>query len=1112
MRNIFYILAFSLLHCFMSSSSGQTIHYVLNTTIEPAEAGIDVEAVISMPENEPASIVFELNSALEVYHNSDNIHLSKLKNQGDPSGMGMDRDGTGSSSKIKLNRYELNFIGPGREFSLKYRGRIEFPISQGIEDYQRGFSVSPGIISETGVYLAGSTYWIPTFRDHFFSYELSTSLPEGWSSVSQGERTMNELMDDRNHNKWSSPEPQEEVFLIAARFHEYSLTMSNGVSAMAFLRSKDDALANRYLGVTEQYTLMYEEMIGSYPYTKFALVENFWETGYGMPSFTLLGEKVIRFPFILHSSYPHELLHNWWGNSVYVDFETGNWCEGLTTYLADHLIKEQRDQAVEYRRTTLQKYSDFVSPENDFPVSEFLSRFNAVTETVGYGKSMMFFHMLRLRIGDDAFTRGLQDFYENNRFRKAGFEDIKNSMEKLSGQDLGAFFRVWIEKPGAPQIMLSNAEIIGVDRIRFQIRQVQDAPYDLQIPVYITTEKGVQKELITAGKAETNVSLVTRGKALKIELDPFYDIFRIVDPREVPPAFSKILASSENLIVLPSAAGKEKTEIYRDFADKWSQRNRDNMRIVFDDQIESLDTAATAWIMGKENRFAHLIANQIRAYGDGIPEKLKIADAGYEGISDTELIITVFEPDNYDKQMVFFEIGNRAAVDGLVRKLPHYGRYSYLGFQGDEADNMLKGQWEVPDSPLSYVFEGSGSVAPASEKRKALGELRPLFSKQRMSEHVEFLASEEMKGRGLGTTELDMAADYIAGKFRQYGLRPVNNSFFQEFSQEFEGKGRLQVKNVIGIIEGTDPQLSQNPVVLSAHYDHLGLGWPDVRTGNEGMVHYGADDNASGVAIMLEIANALANNYQPRRTVIFAAFTAEEAGLKGSRHFVGNLNTMFSGTPLANVNLDTNGRLHGKNPMVLNANSAREWRFIFMGTGHTTGISCDLIEQDLDASDQVAFLEKGIPAIQLFSGPHEDYHRPDDTPDKIDYEGMVKIAAVAKEVIEYLGNREDPMSFAGSQSSVMPSNGHKRSAATGAMPDFAHPGPGMKIAGIGKGSAGEKAGLVKDDVIISINGVLIENLRQYSDELKKFNPGDNITLRVLRAEKILEIEMKLGER
>jgi hypothetical protein len=99
-----------------------------------------------------------------------------------------------------------------------------------------------------------------------------------------------------------------------------------------YLRKPDEALAAKYLEATARNLEMYRGLIGTYPYDKFALVENFWETGYGMPSFTLLGPQIIRFPFILTSSYPHEILHNWWGNSVFVDYASGNWCEGLTAY------------------------------------------------------------------------------------------------------------------------------------------------------------------------------------------------------------------------------------------------------------------------------------------------------------------------------------------------------------------------------------------------------------------------------------------------------------------------------------------------------------------------------------------------------------------------------------------------------------------------------------------------------------------------------------------------------------------------------------------------------------------------------------------------------------
>ena len=174
---------------------------------------------------------------------------------------------------------------------------------------------------------------------------------------------------------------------------------------------------------------MYRSLIGPYPYAKFALVENFWETGYGMPSFTLLGPSVIRFPFILTSSYPHEILHNWWGNSVFVDYGQGNWCEGLTAYLADHLIQEQRGTGATYRRNTLQKYRDYVTSGRDFPLTEFRSRHSAATEAVGYGKMLMGAHMLRLKLGDQKFVQFLQRFYREQRGKVATFADFRRVAE-----------------------------------------------------------------------------------------------------------------------------------------------------------------------------------------------------------------------------------------------------------------------------------------------------------------------------------------------------------------------------------------------------------------------------------------------------------------------------------------------------------------------------------------------------------------------------------------------------------------------------------------------------------------------------------------------------------
>ena len=332
-------------------------------------------------------------------------------------------------------------------FTLEYHGSIFHPVEAYGNEQARGFSQTPGIISEDVVYLSGSSYWYPVFDSKLISFSLQVELPYPWDAVSQGDRTEHFKNEDKTFAKWESPEPQDEIFLIASRFTEY-FRHSGKFTAMAFLRTPDEGLANKYLEATSRYIAMYEKLIGPYPYKKFALVENFWETGLGMPSFTILGPKVIRLPFIINSSYPHEILHNWWGNSVFPDYNSGNWSEGLTAYLSDLLIREQQGSASEYRQTTLQKYSDYVLSGRDFPLTEFRSRHSSPSEAIGYGKSLMFFHMLRQEMGDKTFTSGLQDFYQKNKFGFASFNDLRKSFERVSQKELEPEFDQWVMTNG----------------------------------------------------------------------------------------------------------------------------------------------------------------------------------------------------------------------------------------------------------------------------------------------------------------------------------------------------------------------------------------------------------------------------------------------------------------------------------------------------------------------------------------------------------------------------------------------------------------------------------------------------------------------------------------
>lgn len=1117
MKKYFITVLFILI--FVSGfSQEKAIHHILNVKIEPKEAHIAVtDSIFNFTSDE---IVFNLNESLNINSFSKNVKAEEIVENVNAKDVGMDRDDSGENTgNIKLNKWKLNLKKGSRYFVINYEGVIKSQFSSSEEDYARGFSETPGIISDSGIYLAGSTYWVPSFEDKLVTFQLTNSLPLGWKSVSQGKRIADETIDGHHDDTWQCDTPQEEIFLIGARFNEYGHAMNNGIEAMAFLRTPDEGLANKYLDLTEQYMDMYQNLVGPYPYTKFALVENFWETGYGMPSFTLLGEKIIRFPFILYSSYPHELLHNWWGNSVYVDFSKGNWCEGITAYEADHLISEQRGQGEEYRRSTLQKFTNVVDETNDFPLDKFLSRHDAASEAIGYGKSLMMWHMLRRKLGDDKFKQGLSLFYKNFKFKKASFDDMRTSFEAVSGKDLGPYFTQWLTRTSAPEIAIKNVNI-KEENDRFQVlltveqKQKADA-FTVDLPVVIATEDGLKTFTVDMKEKNQDFIIDLDGKPLKLAIDPQYDVFRILDPREVPPTWSKVLASRENLVVLPSKSDEFKKQLYIDFVNQWKAADNDQFKVVYDNEIETLPDNKTSWIIGFENRFAKNINDAIENYHSSILGDSVIFENSAVAKKNHSFILTIYNNKNNNYNQAFIALDNKNAIEGLIRKLPHYGKYSYLGFEGDEPVNIAKGQWPVLNSPLVKVFDSEAQSTSMIEKRVPLATLAPVFSQQRMMDHIKYLASDKLKGRGLGTPELDSAADYIAGKFKDYGLQPLGNSYFQQFSHTFPEKGELKMDNVIGIIPGTDEKFKDSPVVLSAHYDHLGLGWPDVHKGDEGKIHHGADDNASGVSILMEVAKNLAKNLQPKRTIIFAAFTGEEAGLIGSRYFVSHLKNFFSGDVIADINLDTDGSLFDKKLMVLNGNSAKEWKFVFMGTDYTTGVKSDVVAQELDASDQVAFIEKGIPAVQLFTGATENYHRPSDTFDKIDGKGLVKVASVTKEVVEYLAERDTPFEFTGkvtdSQSSVVKPK-TIRKASTGSIPDFSYAGEGVKIGSVTEGSPGDKAGLQAGDIIIALNEEPVKNLMEYSNALKKHQPGDVVVLKILRDGKEKVVSITLGER
>jgi hypothetical protein len=455
------------------------------------------------------------------------------------------------------------------------------------------------------------------------------------------------------------------------------------------------------------------------------------------------------------------------------------------------------------------------------------------------------------------------------------------------------------------------------------------------------------------------------------------------------------------------------------------------------------------------------------------------------------------------------------AIPGLARKLPHYTRYSFLGFRGTEPENMAKGMWQPLSSPLvRNLFDGDMPALKLSA-RVPLAELPPAYDAQSLKRTVAELADPALEGRGLGSDGLHKATSLVEASLESAGLDPAGDNGIRQSWRWTGGEParEMELFNLVARVPGRDPKLTNEPVLVLAHLDHLGRGWPDVREGYENEVHPGADDNASGVAVLLELARAMAAEPPRPRPVVFAVVTGEEAGLLGSRHL---LQSMTPDTkPFACVNLDTVGRLADGKLYVLNADTAREWRFIFMGVGYTTGAPVAVVSEPLDASDQVACIEMGVPAIQLFTGPTPDYHRPSDTVGTIDAEGMVVVTEAAHEAIGYLAERTDELTVtiaAAANEGAAPPPRTSRRASLGTMPDFSFEGPGVRVQQVTPGSAAEGSGIVAGDVIVAIDGATVTDLRSFSDLLKARAPGDAVEVTVLRGDEEQIVEAVLGAR
>jgi hypothetical protein len=314
--------------------------------------------------------------------------------------------------------------------------------------------------------------------------------------------------------------------------------------------------------------------------------------------------------------------------------------------------------------------------------------------------------------------------------------------------------------------------------------------------------------------------------------------------------------------------------------------------------------------------------------------------------------------------------------------------------------------------------------------------------------------------------------------------------------------------NIIGKLAGSDPKLKEQAVIIGAHYDHWGRSGEGVLDPeNEGQIHNGADDNASGTAGVLEVAQYFAaQKKRPRRSLIFMAFSGEELGVLGSSYYTNHPTFPLANT-VAMINMDMIGRMKDSTLVIEGIGTAPQWQPLIERLSPPYKFKLSLKKDGRGPSDHTSFYEKNLPVLFFFTNLHDDYHRVTDDAEKINVKDQARILQLVAQVAEEIANQDSVLHFTKAESEQPAMRGFRVSVGT--IPDYAAEVAGMKISGVRQGSPAEKAGLQGGDIIIKFGKFDIKNIYDYTYALGEFSPGQEVPVTVKRGDQILTLAVKL---
>ena len=586
--------------------------------------------------------------------------------------------------------------------AISYRIRFDDPVPQnpvGIEDTSFGVMAT---IMPQGSFLSAASGWHPLPIGANSIFHVTITGPPGLFGVTAGRLIDLESGEASSRTIWQTQRPQS-ALTLAAGYYQVARGALGETQILVFTSAENALLAPDYLESCREYLQLYQKLFGPYPYAKFAVVENFFPTGYGLPGWTLLGSSVIRLPFIRTTSLPHEIAHAWWGNAIEIDYASGNWGEGLATYVADYYLKELHApvEAIEYRRKLLRDYASLVDAGDDLPLSAFRGRTTKRDQAIGYGKAAMLFHMLRNQIGDEAFWAGLQGAARDGLGKRYAWSDLQRHFEMASGTALAAFFSQWTGRAGAPQLQLTDVSVQPVAagwQLSGSLLQTEPL-YELAVPLRLETATRVYDQTLGFAKGQSGFVFTVTDRPVSLTVDPDSDMFRKLSLEELPATVNDLRASRAPLVVIATGS-EELLDASRDLLRglQWHQAPVMSETDYLLRRPVGRDLLVLGWPSSQELRPKLPTGFMANA------KQFAIGDNLYAEAEDVLFMVMASQDQRH--VAAYFLPGSPAAAQDTARRIPHYGRYSYLAFR--RGHNQVKATWEIERSPLKLLFEKGG--------------------------------------------------------------------------------------------------------------------------------------------------------------------------------------------------------------------------------------------------------------------------------------------------------------------------------------------------------------------------------------------------------------------